>query len=107
MQNDIIEIENIECMRLREGINDLELRQDIRGLRIGHCVKLTLVSGDRPLEGETVTVRITVHSRRIVPGQAGKAAGVRCLQGPGGAAPLTFSTAHIHSILKARPPEQG
>ncbi len=54
-----VEIENIEQLRLREGIDDLELRQAIRGLRVGDFVRLTLLSGPTPSAGEMVLVRIT------------------------------------------------
>jgi len=43
-----IEIENIEKLRLREGIKDVELRRAIRGLRAGDYVKLTLLTGAAP-----------------------------------------------------------
>src|SRR5436309_2910036 len=43
-----VEIENIEAMRLLEGIDDVELREGIRGLAVGDLVKLTLLAGGRP-----------------------------------------------------------
>src|SRR5579862_1006088 len=54
-----VEIENIKEMRCRRGIEDDQLRQDIRGLEIGDCVNLTLASGSEPFGGETLLVRIT------------------------------------------------
>ena len=49
-----IEIENIEEMRLREGIVDVELRDQIRGLQIGDLVKVTLLAMAKSGAGETV-----------------------------------------------------
>ena len=54
-----VEIENIEEMRRRVGIDDVELRQAIRGLRIGDYVKLTLRTGATSSAGEVFLVRIT------------------------------------------------
>jgi hypothetical protein len=42
-----VEIENIEEMRRQEGVEDSELREEIRGLLVGHCVKLTLLAGTK------------------------------------------------------------
>ena len=41
----LVEIENIEEMRLREGIDDVELRENIRSLKIGDVVRLTVLTG--------------------------------------------------------------
>jgi hypothetical protein len=54
-----VEIEDIEEMRRREGINDVELREEIRGLKIGDFVKLTLLTHTGSFAGETLLVRIT------------------------------------------------
>lgn len=48
-----IEIENIEEMRRRAGIDDAELREEIRGLEIGDLVMLTLLTGTKSSTGET------------------------------------------------------
>jgi hypothetical protein len=53
-----IEIEDIEEMRRAAGIDDVELRRDIRGLRAGDNVKLTLSAGP--------------HSRFGIPRQTGE-----------------------------------
>ena len=39
-----VEIQDIEGMRRREGIDDVELREAIRGLRVGAFVNLTLLA---------------------------------------------------------------
>jgi hypothetical protein len=54
-----VEIENIEEMRRREGIEDVEPREAIRGLRIGDSVRLTFLTGTKSSAGETLLVRIT------------------------------------------------
>jgi len=58
MQMSIL-VQNIEEMRRREGIEDEELRRDIRAMKIGDCVHLTLISNQRPMGSETVVVRVT------------------------------------------------
>jgi len=55
----VVEIEDIEEMRRLQGIDDLELREGIRGLRAGYFVKLALRSGTKPSPGETLLVGIT------------------------------------------------
>ena len=53
----LVEIENIEEMRRKEGIDDVELRMEIRQLKVGDHVRLTISSGSK-FHG-TVLVRIT------------------------------------------------
>src|SRR5438132_434493 len=54
-----VAIENIEDMRCREGIDDVELREEIRRLHIGDFVRLTLLTGTTTSAGAPVLVRIT------------------------------------------------
>src|SRR5262249_32200911 len=54
-----IEIENIEGLRRREGIDDAELREEVRRLRVGDLVHLTFRMGTQSGAGETLLVRIT------------------------------------------------
>ena len=99
-----VEIENIEEMRRRVGIDDVELREAIRGLRVGDCVNLTLLTDTNPSAGQTRLVRVTRISgstfrgrlvdRRPPPARSGLRAGSR----------LTFTAAHIHSLPKGRLP---
>jgi hypothetical protein len=96
----LIEIEDIDTMRRREGINDVALREEIRELRVGDFVKLTLLSGT--MSSETVAVRITSIKGSAFRGKlAGSptSAGFSTLRA--GSA-LAFTTAHIHSLLKGR-----
>jgi hypothetical protein len=93
---DRIVIENIEEMRRQEGIEDVELREQIRGLQVGDFVKLTLLAG--AIGFETLAVRITsirgaafrgkLVSRPTLAGLARLRAGF----------PLAFTTDHIHSV---------
>ncbi len=95
-----VEIENIEELRRREGIDDLELREAIRGLAVGDFVKLTLLTGSKSSPGETLLVRIT-HIRG--PEFGGKLAGTPASAGlsrlRAGSA-VAFTAAHIHSLPK-------
>jgi hypothetical protein len=98
-----VEIENIEEMRRREGIEDVELREEIRGLAIGDFVKLTLVTSTKSFPGETWLVRITrirgsAFRGKLANGPA--SAGLSQLQV---GARIAFTTGHIHSIPKAQP----
>lgn len=95
-----VEIENIEAMRRREGIEDTELRREIRGLAVGNFVKLTLLNG--PKTSETLLVRITsirgsAFRGKLVDSPA--SAGLSQLK-VGFA--VVFTSCHIHSLAKAR-----
>ncbi len=97
MQNRV-EIEDIEAMRRQEGIEDVELREDIRGLQAGDFIKLTFLFG--PKSAETLLVRIT-----SIRGAAfrGKVTGDPTRPGPSKLRPgsmVVFTAAHIHSIAK-------
>ena len=95
-----VEIEDIEEMRRLAGIDDVELRAEIRGLCTGDVVRLTLVTA---AARETVRVRITgargpeflgrLADSPTSPGLAALRAGTR----------VTFRAAHIHSVEKGRP----
>jgi hypothetical protein len=94
-----VEIENIEQMRRQEGIEDVELREEIRALGIGDLVRLTLLVGSKSLG--TLTVRITsiqgpafrgkLASRPVAPGSSLRVG-----------SSLNFTAAHIHSVARAR-----
>jgi hypothetical protein len=97
-----VEIENIEEMRRREGIEDVELREEIRQLEIGDFVKLTLLSGVNA--SETVLVRITSINGAAFRGKLASGLVSRGLSNLPVGAPVAFTTAHIHSLPKGRPP---
>ena len=47
---DPVEIENIEHLRLREGIDDVELRREIHLLKAGDFFKVTLLTSSKSFE---------------------------------------------------------
>ncbi len=97
----LVEIENIEEMRLREGIDDVELREKIRGLKIGDFVRLTVLTGATSPAGETLLVKITSIRRDAFRGElAERPASARRSKLRLGS-PVAFTTAHIHSLLNA------
>lgn len=101
-----IEIEDIEEMRCQEGIDDVELRDEIRGLEIGDHVWITFLTR-APLPGaETLLVRITRISGAAF---RGKLAGRPTLAGLSAlrvGSPVVFTTNHIHSLSKKQPPAE-
>jgi hypothetical protein len=99
-----IEIEDIEEKRRQEGIEDVELREEIRGLRVGDLVKLTFVAGPGTLE--TLFVRITsIHGAafrgRLTAGPTH--AGLARLRA---GSRVAFTADHIHSLPRNKPPKE-
>ena len=99
-----VTIENIEYMRRRQGIDDAELREAVRQLRVGDSVRLTLLSGAGLLAGETVWVRITQIRGGAFQGKLTQKPSSARLSKLRTGARLDFSTVHIHSV--AREPER-
>jgi hypothetical protein len=95
-----VEFENIEELRRLVGIDDVELRQAIRGLRVGDLVRLTLLSGESRSSGEPLLVRIT---RIRGPAFRGKVANAPRPSGLQAGACLAFTAAHIHSLPHGAP----
>ena len=96
-----VQIENIEEMRRRQGIEDVELHEDIGRLRPGDVVKVTFLSG--PTSRETLMVRITSIRG---PAIRGKLVGEP--HAPGLArlrvgSLIAFCADHIHSIPGEQP----
>jgi hypothetical protein len=97
-----VEIEDIEQLRLQEGIDDTELREAVRGLRVGDVVKLTFLT-TATSAGETLPVRITRIRGEAFRGElAGRPVSARLSVLRLGA-PVTFTRDHIHSIVNQRP----
>jgi hypothetical protein len=91
-----VAIENIDEMRRQAGIDDVELREAIRHLKVGDAIKLTLVA--RSGTSETLRVRITRIQGTAFRGKlTGKPASVS-LSGLRDGSPVVFTTVHIHSI---------
>src|SRR6266545_814679 len=99
-----LELEDIEEMRRQEGIDDVELRSEIRTLKVGDCVKVTLLTGTSSFE--TLLVRITSIKNRAFRGKLVKRPVSGSLSELEVGSPLLFTAAHIHSIAK-RHPEPG
>ena len=93
-----VRIEDIEGMRRQAGIDDVELREEVRRLEIGDLVKLTFLTSINSFGGETLVVRVTqIHGRTF----RGKllnrpvSAGLRALRA---GSSVGFTAAHIHSV---------
>jgi hypothetical protein len=96
-----VEIENIEEMRRREGIEDVELREEIRGLRVGDLVKLTFLTGAH--SSETLLVRITSIRGAAFRGKLANGPTSAGLSSLRVGSPVAFTAAHIHSLPRKRP----
>jgi hypothetical protein len=95
-----VEIENIEEMRLREGIDDVDLRQKIRGLRIGDSVHLTFCAGAASSAAETLSVRITSIRGSVLRGKLAETPASARLAALHIGSPIAFTTNQIHSLPK-------
>ena len=93
-----VEIENIEEVRRQEGIDDVELRVEIRALRVGDFVKLTFLTGSGSFE--TLLVRITSIRGSAFRGKLVKRPSASALRKLGTDASIAFTSAHIHSLIK-------
>jgi hypothetical protein len=99
----LVQIENIEEMRQRNGIDDVELRKDIVALRRGDVVRVTLMADASPFARQSVLIRITriagfnFRGKLLDPLIAGLT-GLR----PGSM--LAFHADHIHSIAERETP---
>jgi len=93
-----VAIENIEDMRRREGIEDVELRRAIRELKVGAMVRLTFLPGTQGAAGETLLVRITSIRGDTFRGKlASRPASAGLAELRIGLA-LAFTGSHIHSL---------
>jgi hypothetical protein len=95
-----VEIENIEEMRRREGIDDVKLREEIGELRVGSLVRLTFLTGTAPLLGETLVVRITSIRKHAFRGKLARGPASTRLATLRIGSRVAFTTAHIHSLPK-------
>lgn len=94
-------VQNIEEMRQREGIDDVELRREIRAMKIGDCVRLTLLSPHRSAGSETVLVRITRIDGTSLRGALLTRPTTKGLNVLPADLSLSFKREHIHSLQKA------
>lgn len=100
-----IEIENIEELRLREGIEDVELRIAIRGLAIGDFVKITFLTG--PKSFETLVVRITRIRGCAFRGKLANTPVSVGLSSLRAGSSVAFTSAQIHSIRRRQNDKDG
>src|SRR5882724_12886939 len=98
-----VQLENIEQMRRRAGIDDTELRKQISQLAVGDLVRLTLLSGTGPNAGETLPVRITSIQGSVLRGELVARPASAGLGTVRIGFPVAFTTAHIHSIPSRLP----
>jgi hypothetical protein len=90
-----VAIEDIEELRRRAGIDDVELRESIRRLRVGDRVRLTILEGPKAGAGKTLWFRIIRVRGSRFRGRLAEGSGTAGLR-PG--ALLSFTAAHIHSV---------
>jgi hypothetical protein len=102
-----LQIQDIEQMRRRAGIDDVELRQAIRVLRVGALVKLTLLTGAAESAGETLQVRITSIRGGAFRGKLTSRPTSAGLSGLRAGRAFAFTGSHIHSLPQIRPDWDG
>jgi hypothetical protein len=93
-----VEIENIEEIRRQQGIDDVDLRVEMRALKAGDMVKLTLLAAAGSFE--TLLVRITSVRGSAFRGKLVKRPTLSGLSKLGAGFPVVFTTAHVHSLLR-------
>jgi len=98
-----IEIEDIDYLRRKEGIHDIELYEEIRGLRIGDYVRLTFLVKDKALTGETLLVRVTNIQGEILKGRLADQPVSRGLAKLRLGSRINFAADQIHSVAPAPP----
>jgi hypothetical protein len=99
-------LENIQELRWRQGIEDVELHAEIHNLRVGDGVKLTFRTATPSFAGETLMVRITSISGDTFRGKLAKDPASIGLSKLRVGSLVRFSTAHIHSIPKRQPKDE-
>jgi hypothetical protein len=95
-----VEFENIEEMRRQAGIEDVELRESIRALRVGDYVRLTPLTGGHSSPGHTLLARITRIENGGFRGKLAGRAASPLRRGLRVGSAVAFTAAHIHSVVK-------
>jgi hypothetical protein len=95
-----VRIEDIEGMRRREGIDDVELREEISDLHVGDVVRVTLLADAVSPVKETVTVRITRIDDRSFQGKLTVQPVLKELSHFQVGFLVAFTPSHIHSLAK-------
>ena len=92
-------IEDIEALRKREGIDDVELREEVGHLAAGDCVRLTFLGSEKP--SHTLMVRITRAEGKTFRGRLIQCPSKGTHDGPRMGVMLDFHSSHIHSVVRA------
>ncbi len=95
-----VEIQNIDEMRLEAGIDDVDLRSEIRGLHVGDLVNLTFLAGTTTCE--TLPVRITSINGLTFRGKLADGPAASALSQLHVGSSVAFAASHIHSVVKRR-----
>src|SRR5262249_21295599 len=98
-----VAIEDVQTMRRRQGMDDVQLRERTRGLRVGDLVKLIFLSAMEAYGGEPLLVRIPRIQGSAVCGRLVSEPTSAGLPGLRVGSPLAFSAAHIHAVPQRRP----
>lgn len=98
-----VPIENIEEIRRQQGIEDVELQDEVRKLKVGDFVKVTFLSSAKGPAGETLLVRITRIRGADLRGELANAPNSAALSALRVGSRVAFTKAHIHSIPKGPP----
>jgi hypothetical protein len=93
-----IEFENIKEMRREAGIDDVELSEEVRGLRVGDVVRLTACVGTKTFPGDCILVRITSIKGNVFRGKMARKPASSSLAQLKASSLLVFTTDHIHSV---------
>jgi len=96
----LVKIEDIEEMRLQQGIDDVELKAEIRKLKVGDFVNLTFVSGAG--SSETLSVRIIKVNGSSFLGKLVEKPRSNSLAELSAELAVAFSKDQIHSISNKR-----
>lgn len=99
-------IENIEEMRRMAGIEDVELRDAIRELRVGDQVTITILTGSKSLAGEMLSVQITSIRGPVFRGKLVREPVSAAQTGLKLGSLITFGQVHIHSIPRIHDTEE-
>jgi hypothetical protein len=99
----LIEIEDIDALRHRQGIDDVELREQIERLQAGDLVRLTFLLAEPALAGETLTVRVTSIHGATWRGTLTTRPAHRDLADLRVGSRVVFTRDQIHSVVAARP----
>jgi len=97
-----VEIENIEELRRQAGIDDVELHEEIRGLRPGDRVRLTFLVAGKPSARATVVVRVVRIRQGVFQGKLEKPPSGATLAGLPVNSNVSFTKDQIHSILRRK-----